>query len=95
MACQQAFFIWHTCHDVSHIKHTYYTCSCCTVGPGADAGAGAIAKCRPLRCPEFRTKATWVAASAAASCTKYKNSKKIAEHISECVAVYQNTLYAT
>jgi len=74
MASQQAFFLWHTCHGVSYKTFTYYTCSCCTVGPG---GPGAMAKCRPLRCPEFRTKATWVAASAAASCSKYKNSKKI------------------
>lgn len=45
-----------------------------TVGAGPD-GAGtaaarpdAIANCRPLRCPDCRTKATWVAANAAASC---------------------------
>lgn len=74
MELQQAFFIWHTRHETH--KNTYYTCSWCSVG----AGAGAIANGRPLRCPDCRTKATCVAASAAASCPNNINSKKLTEY---------------
>lgn len=55
-------------------------------------GPGAIANCRPLRCPDCRTKATWVDASAAASCfTIIQNVSKLRARRknSECVAVSQ------
>jgi len=49
---------------IQTLPSNYYTCYWCVliVGPGA------MANCRPLRCSDCRTKATWVAASAAASC---------------------------
>lgn len=59
MAFQQALL--HTL-----VAYKNYTCSgWCVFIVG---GPGPIANCRPLRCPVCRTKATWVAASAAASC---------------------------
>lgn len=43
------------------------TASWSEVTAGTD-GPDAIANCRPLRCPDCKTKATCVAANAAASC---------------------------
>ena len=71
MAFQQALL--HTL-----VAYKNYTCSgWCVFIVG---GPGPIANCRPLRCPVCRTKATWVAASAAASCFTVIQKCEIYEH---------------